>query len=64
MLCLLIIQYNQYYDLKSYADRIFIKPKIRHVKEMSTKQHDLITADYDRKYEPGYGHNYPDTSLT
>ena len=30
---------------------------------MSTKQHDLITADYDRKYEPGYGLNYPDTSV-
>jgi len=28
---------------------------------MSTKQYDLITADYDRKYEPEYGLNYPDT---
>jgi len=26
---------------------------------MSTKQYDLITADYDRKYQRGYGLNYP-----
>ena len=26
---------------------------------MSGKQYDLITADYDRKYERGYGLNYP-----
>jgi len=25
---------------------------------MSTKQYDLITADYDRKYEREYGLNY------
>jgi len=27
---------------------------------MSTKQHDLIIVDYNRKYEPEYGLNYPD----
>jgi len=26
---------------------------------MSTKQYDLITADYDGKCERGYGLNYP-----
>jgi len=31
---------------------------------MLTKQHDLIIVDYNRKYEPGYSLNYPDTSLT